>query len=58
MQVLVGVRHSVFIHDQFRYWALPAFFQPNRYKREVTLTHEHRRKYLQRLNETRKVQTS
>jgi glycosyltransferase involved in cell wall biosynthesis len=58
LQAVLGTRYSMFLYHRFRFRALPAFFQPNRYEREVTLTDEHRQKYTQRLHETRALRTS
>ncbi|MBD0257871.1 MAG: hypothetical protein ICV83_19320, partial [Cytophagales bacterium] len=56
MRALVGVRYSMFLFNR-RFRALPAFFLYTRYDREVKLTDEDRRKYLQRLNRSTTAQT-
>jgi hypothetical protein len=57
LRALVGVRNSMFLFNR-RFRALPSFFLYTRYDREVKLTDEDRRKYLQRLNRSTTARTS
>ncbi len=56
LRALVGVRYSMFLFNR-RFRALPSFFLYTRYDREVKLTDEDRRKYLQRLNRSTPART-
>ncbi len=58
LQALLSKRYSLYLYHRFRFLALPAFFRPNRYDREVPLTDEHRTKYLQRLKKNESVRLS
>jgi glycosyltransferase involved in cell wall biosynthesis len=57
LQATLGTRYSMFVYHRYRFRVLPAFFRPNRYEREETLTREHREKYVQRLKESKAVRT-
>jgi glycosyltransferase involved in cell wall biosynthesis len=58
LQAILSKRYSLYFYYRFRFLALPAFFRPNRYDREVPLTDEHREKYLQRLKRNESVRFS
>ena len=58
LQAILDKRYGMYLYHRFRFLALPAFFRPDRYDREVPLTDEHRQKYLRRLKENQPVRLS